>query len=431
MTNNASQLATPFHERWIGKRFQDLLEAFPVVVVTGARQTGKTTLVRESPASTAWNYLSFDDPEVRRQAAAFAPALWEGSREIVLDEVQRAPEVLSAVKLAVDADRSRRFVLTGSANPLLMKSVGESLAGRAAYLVLRPLTLGEWERDAEPSLILRNLLERPEEAPWGASAPGGSALSTAAPGAAEVSPWSVVARGLMPALLGPAGNEAQAWWSGYVATYLDRDLRQLSQVDSLQSFHRVMQVLALRAGGMLNESEVARDCGVSAATVGRWVDLLQTGYLTCRLPAYAGNRTTRLMKMPKIHWLDPALGAFLAGLYSADAAAASREAGGLFEGLVCHHVRVLADLLTPPAELMHWRTYRGDEVDLVVEHGRRVLAIAAKATRHPTAEDVRGLRAFLRGSPQAAGLLVHGGSERRQMDRRIWAAPWTDLARGR
>ena len=103
MTKDASQLAAPFHERWIGRRYQDLLEAFPVVVVTGARQTGKTTLVRESPPSSAWDYLSFDDPEVRRQAAAFAPALWEGSREIVLDEVQRAPEVLSAVKLAVDA----------------------------------------------------------------------------------------------------------------------------------------------------------------------------------------------------------------------------------------------------------------------------------------------------------------------------------------
>ena len=190
MTKSASQLAAPFHERWIGRRYQDLLEAFPVVVVTGARQTGKTTFVQESPPISAWDHLSFDDPVVRRQAAAFAPALWEESREIVLDEVQRAPEVLSAVKLAVDADRSRRFVLTGSANLLLMKSVGESLAGRAAYLVLRPLSLGEWERDAEPSLILRNLLERLEEAPWDASAPG----------AAEVSPWSVVVRGLMPAL---------------------------------------------------------------------------------------------------------------------------------------------------------------------------------------------------------------------------------------
>ncbi len=95
------------------------------------------------------------------------------------------------------------------------------------------------------------------------------------------------------------------------------------------------------------------------------------------------------------------------------------------------NVGVLADLLTPAAELMHWRTYRGDEVDLVVEHGRRVVAIEAKATRRPAAEDVRGLRAFLRGSPEAAGLLVHGGAERRQMERRIWALPWTDLARGR
>jgi predicted AAA+ superfamily ATPase len=117
-------------------------------------------------------------------------------------------------------------------------------------------------------------------------------------------------------LLGPAGKEAQAWWSGYVATYLDRDLRQLSQVGSLENFHRVMQMLALRVGGLLNESEVARDAGVSAATVGRWLNLLQTGYLAYRLPAHAGNRTTRLMKMPKIHWMDPALGAFLAGHYS-------------------------------------------------------------------------------------------------------------------
>jgi predicted AAA+ superfamily ATPase len=207
-------------------------------------------------------------------------------------------------------------------------------------------------------------------------------------------------------------------------------LPRLSQVGSLENFHRVMQMLALRVGGLLNESEVARDAGVSAATVGRWLNLLQTGYLAYRLPAHAGNRTTRLMKMPKIHWMDPALGAFLAGHYSADAVAASREAGGLFEGLVCHHVRVLADLLTPIGEIMHWRTYRGDEVDLVVEHGRRVVAMEVKATSRPVSQDVHGLRAFLKGSPEASGLLAHGGLERRQMDRRTWAVPWTDLARG-
>ena len=107
------------------------------------------------------------------------------------------------------------------------------------------------------------------------------------------------------------------------------------------------------------------------------------------------------------------------------------RAGRPFEGLACHHVRVLADPLTPVAALVHWRNYRGDEVDLVVEHGRRVVALEVKATRRPAAEDVRGLRAFLRGSPEAAGLLVHGGLERRRMDRGIWAVPWTDPARGR
>jgi len=120
-------------------------------------------------------------------------------------------------------------------------------------------------------------------------------------------------------------------------------------VDSLQSFHRVMQVLALRAGGLLNEQQVARGGGASAATVGRWPGLLQTGYLAYRLPTSAGSRTARLMKMPQIQWLDPALGAFLAGYYTGGAVAASREAGGLFEGLACHHVRVSSDLLSRPA----------------------------------------------------------------------------------
>jgi predicted AAA+ superfamily ATPase len=384
-----------------------------VVVLTGARQVGKSTLLANEEPFRDWRYVSLDDYDALDQAHRDPSALWAGTDRIVLDEVQRAPGILTAVKLAVDQDRSRRFALSGSANLLLMRHVSESLAGRAAYVRLEPMALGE-ERGTPPPTILSDL------------------LSGALPKECEVTPEDPVPlmlRGLMPSLMRLDDPSAVVrWWEGYATTYLERDLRQLSQVASLPDFRRVMEALALRSGQLLNQSDIARDTSVSQPTVHRYLNLMETGGLLERVPAFAANRTKRLIKSPKAYWLDPGLTSFLAGHYDAVSLRASREAGPVFECLVLLHLRVLAQLMTPRPRIHYWRTVSGVEVDFVIEHGRRLLPIEVKLAESVRFSDAAHLRTFMAEYPEAnVGVVVYAGTQVRYLDERIVAIPWTLL----
>jgi predicted AAA+ superfamily ATPase len=332
---------------------------------------------------------------------------------VVLDEVQKAPELLLAVKRAVDAKPGHcRFLLSGSANLLLMKDVSESLAGRAVYLILDPLTLGEWHGRPPPTLLADVLAGRwPEE----------GALPEAPP-----DPIPLLQRGFMPALFALARPEDHLrWWEGYVATYLERDLRQMSQVESLVDFRRVMALLALRSGQLLNQSEVARDAGLSQPTIHRYLNLLEATHLFERVPPYLGSRTARLLKSPRAFWSDVGLAVFLAGYFSTDELAKARELGAFFETMIYQHLRVSCGLLTPRGRLHFWRTQTGSEVDFVVEHGRRLVGIEVKMTDAPSYRHAAGLAKFLSHHPQAVGgVLLHSGQHIRRLDEKIIAVPW-------
>jgi hypothetical protein len=231
----------------------------------------------------------------------------------------------------------------------------------------------------------------------------------------------------MPALLTLSSTQAWVrWWDGYVSTYLERDLRQVSQIDALLDFRRLMEFVALRSGQLLNQSEVARDARLAQATVHRYLNILETTHLFERLPPYTASRTTRMLKSPKAFWNDPGLAVFLSGYFEVDDLRKAREYGAYFETLIYHHVRVLARLMTPPARLYFWRTRTGAEVDFVLEHGRRLLAIEVKHTANPNYSDAAGLRSFLAEYPKASGgLLLHSGREIRRLDQAILAVPWT------
>jgi hypothetical protein len=405
-----------YRERWITPLLQTAVAEHRVVVLTGARQVGKSTLLLNADPVKGWRYLSLDDFDVLRQAEEDPQALWAGADRVVIDEVQKAPALLPAVKQAVDRRPDMRFVLSGSANLLLMQRVSESLAGRAVYFVLAPMTLGEMEGTPPPDILSQLLAGQ-----W----PGEASIAEPSP-----DPFTLMLRGFMPALLMLERPEAWVrWWEGYVATYLERDLRQISQIDSLLDFHRVMQFLALRNGQLLNQSEVARDARISQPTVHRYLNLLETTYLLERFPAYTVSRTTRLIKSPKLYWADPGLVAFLAGYHDRDALVQAREAGAFFETLVLHHLRVLAQLMVPRGRLFYWRTATGREVDFVLEQGRRCLAFEVKLTTTPRYGDVGGLRLFLDQHPQAVGgVLIHNGQEIKRLDERIIALPWVLLA---
>lgn len=397
--------------RWLGPTLARTCAAHPVVVLTGARQVGKSTTLRHEEPFRGWAYQTLDDMDTLSRAGRDPAALWHDADRVVIDEVQRAPGLLVAVKAAVDAAPARRFVLSGSANLLLMSHVAESLAGRAVYLEMLPMSLGEFTRAAPPTL-LDDLLS-------GRFPPESTTLTPPDPIA-----WML--RGFMPALLRlNEPRDVVDWWDGYVATYLERDLRQLSQVESLPDFRRLMATLALRAGKLLNQSAVARDAGLSQPTAHRYTRLLQVSGLFHALPAFSRNRTRRLVKAPKALWTDPALATFLAGLYDVQTLREAREAGGLFECLVFLHLRGLAQQFSPRPGLFHWRDARGAEVDFVVEHGQRLLPVEAKLTTTPRYDDIRHLETFMAEHPAArAGLLVHAGGEVRRLTDRIVAVPW-------
>ena len=379
------------------------------------RRRWLTGLLRHAEPFRRWRYHTLDTFDVRERVAGDPRSLWAGVKQVVLDEVQKAPELLLAVKQAVDEDRSLRFVLSGSANLLLMRQVSESLAGRAVYFVLEPMTLGEMHDGAPPDLIARGLSGKwPEEA-------------TLEP---PPDPAPLLLRGFLPALLAfDEREEWLRWWEGYVATYLERDLREFSQVDSLVDFRRVMQLLALRSGQLLNQTEVGRDARLSQPTIHRYLNLLEATHLFQRLPAYTASRTTRLLKAPRAFWTDPGLAAFLSGIHDEASLRSGRHFGPLFETLVYQHLRALCSLLTPQARLHTWRTRQGEEVDFVIEHGQRVLAVEAKLATDASYRMTTGLRAFLQEAPGAAGgLLVYAGSRVVRLAEAIVAVPWTLLA---
>lgn len=403
-----------YRARWIEPELARSVNDHRVVVLTGARQVGKSTLLQHAPATADWRMHSLDDADVLRQAEREPEALWAGTPRVVIDEAQRAPGLFLAVKRAVDRDRRRRFVLSGSANFELLRSVGESLAGRAVYLVLRPMALGETEGRGALEL-LRDLLtgRLPDEG-----------------GEGGIDPLPLILRGFMPELPSLSSPEAVlAWWRGYVGTYIERDLRSLSQVSALTDYRRVMELAALRTGQMANQTEIARDAAISQPSVHRYLNLLEASYLLGRLPAFAAGKTARLVKSPKLFWADPALAAFLMGHYSLDALCGAREIGALFECLVYHHVQVANDLLVPPGRLYHWSPQVGTSVDFVLEWGRSLLAIEVKLAQTARYDDVGGLKRFLASYPACrAGLLVYAGRETVRLGEKTVAVPWSALA---
>ncbi|MFZ5882347.1 MAG: ATP-binding protein [Chloroflexota bacterium] len=412
--NNFSE--TSYRERWLTPLLQAAIQDHPIVVLTGARQVGKSTLLMNAEPFRGWRFRTLDDFDTLEQAHSNPESLWSGVNQVVLDEVQKAPNLLPAIKRTVDQHPGKyQFVLSGSANLLQMKRVSESLAGRAVYFVLDPMSMGEMNNRPHPDLLARLLRgEFPEEG----EIP--SALSD---------PAEMILRGFMPPLL--TLNSSQAWvrwWEGYVATYLERDLRQVAQIDALLDFRRVMELAALRSAQLLNQSELARDARLSQPTTHRYLNILETTHLFNRLPAFTASRTTRLLKSPKVFFNDPALAVFLSGYYEVDDLLKAREYGAYFETFIYHHLRILARLMTPAGRLHFWRTMDGTEVDFVLEHGRRLLAIEVKLTGTIGYKDTAGLRAFLTDHPHASGgLILYSGARVKRLDENILAVPWSSI----
>lgn len=397
--------------RLLERSLAGALRIMPAVVITGARQTGKSTLVRELAPIEDRLYLTLDDLDVMEQAAAAPADLVARAPKMTLDEIQRAPALLHAIKRAIDQKRTRgRFVLTGSANLLLMRNVSESLAGRATYLALWPMTrreqlglgrAGIWDElldagdDDWPDVVRA---QRVPSEDWKALALRGGYPT--------------------PALELQRSQERATWFAGYVRTYLERDLQEISSVTALPDLRRLMRAACLRVGQMMNQTELGRDVALPQPTVHRYLNLLETSYQLVRIPAFAVNRTKRLIKTPKLYWADTGLAMHLAGL--------DEPGGPQLQNLVLGDLLAWRDSRTKPAEVLYWRTATGEEVDFVLEIDRKLLPIEVKATSRPRVDDARHLKSFrdeYKGRSRP-GLLLHTGDRVEWLAPGILAAPW-------
>jgi len=406
-----------YKPRWLADRLRMAAEFSPVIVLSGARQTGKSTLLRNEQPFKDWYYITFDDLDSLALAQRRPDEILNVSQHMVIDEVQKAPKFLHAVKKAVDKDRSRRIVLSGSARLILMKKVSESLAGRAIYYDLMPFSFGElrgtrnygWintfmETGRLPSINVKDYMAYKE-------VPVNLDLN--------------LFRGFLPPVAFMKKEEhIAAWWKGYVKTYLERDLRDISEIAYLPDFRKMMELLALRTANILKQSEIARDAGLSQATAGRYINILEETSLIVKIRPYSKNITKRLIKAPKVVLTDPGLAASLAGYSSPDSIPA-QFMGALLESYVFLNLTAIASLIE--GEVMYFRTQGGREreVDFVLKRGKKILGVEVKLAKTVSVGDIDNLL-FLKDASKSftCGMVVYSGSEVKQLAQNIFAVPW-------
>jgi len=380
-------------QRHLTSALRQAAQRYPIVTLTGPRQSGKTTLVRAT--FPMHPYISLEDPD-RRAFALEDPRgfLRQFDRGAVLDEVQRVPDLFSYLQTNVDADDTPgRFILTGSQNFLLMQKISQSLAGRSAILHLWPFTRSE-------------LLDRESLAPRSI----GRALPRSHTTGDDL--FDVMWRGFYPRIHDKQ-LPAQDWLANYTRTYIERDVRQLLNVGDLETFGRFLRFCAGRSGQLLNISSLAADCGVTHSTARRWLSVLEASFLILLLRPHFRNFNKRLVKSPKLYFLDPGLLCYLLQIRSADELRFHAARGAVFETFVISELFKDIQHRAEQLSLYFWRDSTGHEIDLILDQGSHLTAIEIKSGETRAADFFDPLR-FWRALPdqtEAPAALVYGGSE--------------------
>ena len=401
---------TDFLPRSITSLLSLHLATMPVVVLSGARQTGKSTLAKIIGEENR-QYHALDDFDTLSTANRDPQALIGGTTPVTLDEIQRAPNLLTDIKLEVDRNRQAgRFLLIGSTHLLLMEKVSESLAGRASYINLWPMTRREQMGMGRCGVWDKLIDNRKED--W---------LSVLDEIDSKLEDWRELAqRGGLPepATRFSSDTQRQIWFEAYVRTYLERDLQQLSAVASLPDFAKLVRVLCQRLGCLSNQTDLARDTAISQPTVYRYLNLLEASCLLIRLQPFFVNRTKRLVKSPKLYFCDSGVALNISGQ--------QEPSGAHLENLILHDLLAWKDSQFQKAGIYYWRTIGGEEVDFVIESNERVLPIEVKASKRPHIGDSAKLRIFLKEYEDLAqaGVLLHTGNETKWLTPNVLSVPW-------
>ncbi|MEW5754733.1 MAG: ATP-binding protein [Pseudomonadota bacterium] len=381
---------------------QSVLRDTPVVLLNGARQTGKSTLAQEIAAQRAGRYVTLDDATTLAAAVGDPHGFLRNlPGMVVVDEVQKAPGLFPAIKILVDADRRPgRFLLTGSANVLLLPQLSESLAGRMEAIPLWPLSQGE----------LADRVERFIDTVFAPRLPDFS--NTEKTGIDILS--QIIGGGYPEAVAREDTGRRQAWFGAYITAILQRDVRDLAHIEGLTDMPRLLALLAARSGGLLNMSELSRASAIAHTTLKRYLSLLEMTFLFQPLPAWSTNLGKRLVKSPKIHLIDSGLAAYLTGQTSQRLAEDATLLGHLLESFVVAELRKQASWAQERVSLYHFRSTTGREVDVVIEDARgRVVGVEVKATASLTRKDLTGLETLAQaaGDKFIRGVVLYGGDQ--------------------
>lgn len=385
----------------------------PVVLINGARQTGKTTLVQALEEERA--YLTFDDAGVLSAAKEDPAGFLAGfTGPVTLDEIQHVPELFPAIKAIVDRKRTPgRFLLTGSANVLLLPRLSESLAGRMEILTLWPLAQTEIEGRTN-----RNLLDRlfAEELHFGPLP--------------EVTRADLIRRVMAGGYPEPMArtDEARrrAWFGSYLTTILQRDVRDMANIEGLTVLPRLLSLLASRTGALLNLADISRTSGLAYTTLTRYMTLLEATFLVQPLPSWSANLGTRMVKSPKLLLSDTGLAASLLGLTAERLASDGPLFGALLETFVAMELRKISGRSAQAIQFFHYRTKAGEEVDALLEDGAgRLVSVEVKASATVTSSDFKGLRALANAAGErfVRGLVLYAGNQVIPFGERLHAVP--------
>jgi len=378
--------------RQILKEAQQTLNQFRALCITGPRQSGKTTLskllFKDKP------YVNFENPAVQYESELNPLKFLEKyKRGAVFDEVQRTPHIFRYLQEILDNNRKRgQFILTGSNNFLLQEKVSQSLAGRAGYLSLLPLTYAELqEANLNQEEVSRHILTGGYPEIWNEK--------------------------LIP----------YTWMNSYVQTYVQRDVRLLRNITNLAAFNRFIHFCANYAGQLLNRDDLARQTGVDNKTILSWLGLLENSYVIFLLQPWHTNRNKRLIKTPKLYFYDTGLLCYLLGLKSSAAVQKSQVYGALFENWLISEIRKNGYNKGENNNMYFFRDSTGNEVDLILEKGDGPMAIEIKSGTKPNNNMLNGLKYWQKSEPKSQGILLHGGQSHEMISEQISILPWTEV----
>ncbi len=401
--------------RWLETRLADSFESHPVVVLTGPRQVGKSTLLKHAEFLKSWRYLTLDDPDVLEQAEEDPKGLLWEEKPTIIDEVQRCPELLITVKYLVDrSERKRNFILSGSGNISLRKTPRETLAGRAKYLHLS----GFGSREIR-GLPARGIFDEI----WAARPLGDPNVRQNASIAESV--W----RGSLPGVvLASSDKIALERLGSYIDTYLERDIQDLVNIRHPQNFRRLMQALAKATGWESVQETLSKVCGETRTNVSRYMSLLKDTNLLYDVKGYT-VKSESAYRQSKYFWFDSGSACFLAGIRRASDLEKHSVKGRYFENFILQQILSWASLQLTTPQIFYWKRKAGDsEVDFVVSHEGKVIGIEVKSSKEVTFRDTRSMRDFLKTHPEASkGVIIYSGHRTYPVASNIYAVPWTEL----